>query len=161
MENFDVDLSNRPIVVGYAFGAKKMRSMGMVMAEASKAQFYPPIHELEEDHDDFKEEADEDIVVIDLEKKQKLHQVVRHFQQSCCSSMDGGDANSSAGGLTTTTISDHHSGLTVSFVPLDPGMCAACVRAFVLVGRNKTNLENDGLLSQTYRSKSSTAAKST
>jgi hypothetical protein len=118
MESFDVDSSHRPIVVGYAFGAKKMRSMGTVMVEASKAQFYPPIHELD---DDFREDAD--IVVIDLEKKQKLHQVVRHFQQSCCSSIDGGDANSSAGVLTTTTISDHHSGLTVSFVPLDPGMC--------------------------------------
>lgn len=115
MENFDDDASHRPIVVGYAFGAKKMRSMGMVMAEASKALFYPPpIHELEEEL--------QEIVVIDLEKKQKLHQIVRHFQQSCCSSVEGGDANSSAGGITTTTISDHATGLTVSFVPLDPGM---------------------------------------
>lgn len=116
MDHFDVfDNSHRPIVVGYAFGAKKMRSMGTVMAEASKALYYPPppIHELEDEP--------QEIVVIDLDKKQKLHQVVRHFQQSCCSSVEG-DANSSAGGITTTTISDHTTGLTVSFVPLDPGM---------------------------------------
>jgi hypothetical protein len=36
--NQDLDLFSRPIVVGYAFGPKKMSTMGVVMAEASKTK---------------------------------------------------------------------------------------------------------------------------
>ena len=36
--SLDALLLNRPIVVGYAFGPKKMSTMGVVMAEASKAK---------------------------------------------------------------------------------------------------------------------------
>ena len=48
-----------PIVIGYAFGPKKMSTMGMVMAEASKAQV---IHEhIMEDDDLFDDEVDDEV----------------------------------------------------------------------------------------------------
>jgi hypothetical protein len=54
------NLSSRwrePIVVGYAFGPKKMRSMGVVMAEASRIKV---IHEVPEEDDENEENDDYD-----------------------------------------------------------------------------------------------------
>ncbi|KAG7369009.1 inositol 1, 3, 4-trisphosphate 5/6-kinase [Nitzschia inconspicua] len=48
-----------PIVVGYAFGPKKMRSMGVVMAEASRVKVIHEVPEEEEEEFEDGEEVDE------------------------------------------------------------------------------------------------------
>jgi hypothetical protein len=49
-----------PIVVGYAFGPKKMRSMGVVMAEASRVKVIHEVPEEDEEEEAIENEVDEE-----------------------------------------------------------------------------------------------------
>lgn len=135
--------TNISVVVGYAFGPKKMKSMGVVMAEASKAEVIPE----EEDSGDEDErlsclQVPQTVVpVIGAEKTIQssltteavrsfekansetatINGFLRHFRSTCSS--NGGSVTETASSTPTTsatTASRPRLSIQISFVPLDP-----------------------------------------
>lgn len=140
--------TNISVVVGYAFGPKKMKSMGVVMAEASRAEVIPE----EEDEEDSEGEIEhrpslqlaQTVVRVPvvcsektnhssltaeavrcLEKANKetsnIHGFLRHFRSTCSS--NGGSVTDTASSTPTTsatTASRPRISIQISFVPLDP-----------------------------------------
>jgi len=141
--------TNISVVVGYAFGTKKMKSMGVVMAEASRADVIPEEEDDDGDNDDqngypqsfllpqsiapiigvqnyycVKSSLTTEAVQC-LEKASPANYTIngflRHFRSTCSSK--GGSASGTASSTpttSTTTTSRPKSSIQISFVPLDP-----------------------------------------
>ena len=134
----------KPILVGYAFGAKKMNTMATVMAEASRARVVGVISMEEQDTYRRPANALTTAALCLHQKKQSQHpknivlspgglnNIVRFFRSSCSSvgSDDDFESNTSTTETGTVTIetrktlSSHASGsstypVRVSFVPVD------------------------------------------
>mmetsp|Transcript_8397 Transcript_8397/g.12939 ORF Transcript_8397/g.12939 Transcript_8397/m.12939 type:complete len:452 (-) Transcript_8397:1392-2747(-) len=113
----------KPILVGYAFGPKKMSTMATVMAEASRARIVGVVSD--ETPEDKKSKMNtltrETLHLHQKEVKAKdrgLNNVIRYFRSSC-SSVGTDDESCS---LTSTAGSSKASGaipVRVSFVPVD------------------------------------------
>ena len=120
----------RPILVGYAFGPKKMSTMGLIMAEASRAQLSTvvttevPLNEsiptssltsaaLEQAHS-----AKQPNVVLSLQEG-GLRNIVRYFRSSCSSVVGSEDTLTTATSTHLPSMSSGTQKVRVSFVPLD------------------------------------------
>jgi inositol-1,3,4-trisphosphate 5/6-kinase/inositol-tetrakisphosphate 1-kinase len=136
----------QPILVGYAFGPKKMSTMATVMAEASRTTVVGVVERITE------EEEEEDIAdafttskltsaALSLHQEGYFHEektsvpfsspvgvksIVRYFRSSCSSvGSDDACSNTSTTGSFLTSITKHSSNATascpvrVSFVPVD------------------------------------------
>lgn len=134
----------KPILVGYAFGAKKMNTMATVMAEASRARVVGVIS-MEDQETPLGPSNSLTAAALCLHQKKEsqypknivlspggLNNIVRFFRSSCSSvgSDDDFGSNTSTTGTGTVTIatrktlSSHASGsstypVRVSFVPVD------------------------------------------
>lgn len=114
----------KPILVGYAFGPKKMSTMATVMAEASRARI---VGVLSDETPEINESKVKTLTseVLSLHHKESskkrdhgLNNVIRYFRSSCSSV--GSDEESCS--LTSTTGSSKASGsipVRLSFVPVD------------------------------------------
>ena len=121
--------TNKPIVVGYAFGPKKMSTMGVVLAEASRVKVIQ--EELKEDQYDEEEEQDDvglfceeedpslltsaalrgleeskstlksTIITLGNSNNTDLQHIVRYFRSSCSSAA----ASASIASVGETTVS--------------------------------------------------------
>lgn len=119
----------RPILVGYAFGPKKMSTMGLIMAEASRARLSTvvttevPLNEsiptssltsaaLKQAHS-----AKQPNVILSLQEG-GLRNIVRYFRSSC-SSVGSEDTLTTATSTHLPSLSSGTQKVRVSFVPLD------------------------------------------
>lgn len=112
----------RPILVGYAFGPKKMSTMSVVMAEASKTKVARHNHS----SDDLvlpstttmttrtKHKPESVVFSISGGPSTGLRNIVRYFRSNCSSCGDEDDT-----GTMTSASSSCHPIIQVSFVPLD------------------------------------------
>jgi hypothetical protein len=124
-EEEDQDIYTRPIVVGYAFGPKKMSTMGVVMAEASKTKLSRPgtLHFLKKSStreesgvglldtsDSLSQESPRRSNIVftmdegpaDNSSTNDLRNIVRHFRTTC-SSVASSTATAATGSLTATS----------------------------------------------------------
>ena len=152
-----------PIVVGYAFGPKKMRSMGVVMAEASRVKV---IHEeLEEDkYDDDHNEGDAE----EEEEQQQQHDEVLFCGEdemannsSSSNSYKNNINNSMTMDSSPLTRSEHHHQRTPSLLTRAAlrDHCPAPQSTIITLGNtNDTDLQH---IVRYFRSSCSSAAAST
>lgn len=133
--------TNISVVVGYAFGPKKMKSMGVVMAEASRAEVTPEEDSGDENHFQCLKVLQTAFPVVGVEKsmhsslttealrclekssnkKSTINGFLRHFRSTCSS--NGGSVTETASSTPTTsatTTSRPRLSIQISFVPLDP-----------------------------------------
>lgn len=133
--------TNISVVVGYAFGPKKMKSMGVVMAEASRAEVTPEEDSGDENHFQCLKVPQTVFPVVGVEKsmhsslttealrclekasnkKSTINGFLRHFRSTCSS--NGGSVTETASSTPTTsatTTSRPRLSIQISFVPLDP-----------------------------------------
>ena len=150
-----------PIVVGYAFGPKKMRSMGVVMAEASRVKV---IHEeLEEDkYDDDHNEGD-----AEEEQQQQQHDEVlfcgedEMANNSSSNLYKNNTNNSMTMDSSPLTRSEHHHQRTPSLLTRAAlrDHCPAPQSTIITLGNtNDTDLQH---IVRYFRSSCSSAAAST
>ena len=102
-----VVFQQRRIVIGYVFAAKKMNTMSVVMAEASKV---PLCYSRRTGH----------ICVAPYRSSNALSTYEDHSGGSSSSSSSSSSATSST--LSAQDVSDEYIPIRVSFVPLDLGM---------------------------------------
>ena len=151
-----------PIVVGYAFGPKKMRSMGVVMAEASRVKV---IHEeLEEDkYDDDHNEGDAE----EEEQQQQQHDEVlfcgedEMANNSSSNLYKNNTNNSMTMDSSPLTRSEHHHQRTPSLLTRAAlrDHCPAPQSTIITLGNtNDTDLQH---IVRYFRSSCSSAAAST
>mmetsp|Transcript_36738 Transcript_36738/g.89138 ORF Transcript_36738/g.89138 Transcript_36738/m.89138 type:complete len:460 (+) Transcript_36738:258-1637(+) len=137
--------TNISVVVGYAFGPKKMKSMEFVMAEASRAEVIPEEEDSGDENDHFKclkvpQVPQTVFPVLGVEKNiqsslttealrclekasnknSTINGFLKHFRSTCSS--NGGSVTETASSTPTsaTTASRPRLSIQISFVPLDP-----------------------------------------
>lgn len=129
----------RPIIVGYAFGPKKMSTMGVVMAEASRTKISSlmPSPQRRVSPEEPRDDPSKDQVVFTIDgygqSGQGLENIVRYFRSNCSDSESTGTCTASTNSSLRPSRSTSGSSVSrrqpwtpssreirVSFVPLDP-----------------------------------------
>jgi inositol-1,3,4-trisphosphate 5/6-kinase/inositol-tetrakisphosphate 1-kinase len=146
-----------PIVVGYAFGPKKMRSMGVVMAEASRVKV---IHE-ELEEDKYDDDDENDIAEEQQQQQQQQHHEVLFCGEDEMTNNNSNNSNSMTMDSSSLTRNEHHHQRTPSLLTRAAlrDHCPAPQSAIITLGNtNDTDLQH---IVRYFRSSCSSAAAST